>query len=135
MKYIPKICSIDTRQFSINANDLKDLKNVLVSLNMNFGVNESRSTIASKGLFLYSVDDCELMRLEVECKFSLNPEDSEEINATRRVSIDALQYLASIVVGTARGIIHAKTAGTALAGMVLPQIDLTSVIKGDFVID
>ena len=43
--------------------------------------------------------------------------------------------MATIVVGTVRGIIHAKTEGTVLNAIVLPPINLTEIIKDDILIE
>lgn len=39
--------------------------------------------------------------------------------------------MATIVVGTARGIISAKTESTVLSSITLPPINLVTVIKND----
>lgn len=43
--------------------------------------------------------------------------------------------MATIVTGTARGIIHAKSEGTLLAGIILPPINVMELIKNDLPIN
>ena len=43
--------------------------------------------------------------------------------------------MGTIVVGAARGIIHAKTEGTILNSVILPPINLVEIIKDDLVLE
>jgi hypothetical protein len=46
-----------------------------------------------------------------------------------------VQHFAVIAVGTARGVIHAKTENTLIKGLLLPVIDLTEIITEDVPFD
>ena len=59
----------------------------------------------------------------------------EELSKEGRVPVEFLRYMATIVTGTARGIIHAKTENTVLNATVLPPINLVEGIKNDLVIN
>lgn len=74
------------------------------------------------------------MVLELTAYFGIAPEGVAEIQKKSLVPVDFLRYMGTIVVGTARGIIHAKTEGTVLNSVVLPPINLVEIIKEDLVV-
>lgn len=134
MKQIPILKSIETEQFSINPALLKDRAAVSVETHMDFGISEDFTCIVTKGIFRYVEADNELLRLEIDCSFAVGSEQVDDIKENGLVDREYLLYLGSITVGTARGVIHAKTVNTALAGLVLPQINLTKIVEGDFIL-
>lgn len=72
-----------------------------------------------------------MLILELACVFDIASDGMEELKRESKIPKGFLQYMASIVVGTARGVIHAKTEGTLLNPVVLPPINLVELIKDD----
>ena len=64
----------------------------------------------------------------------VNEEGRDEIRTKGCIEVNFLRYLATIVTGTVRGIIHTKTENTSLNPIVLPPINLVEAIKEDFII-
>ena len=56
-------------------------------------------------------------------------------NGKLLLSKEFLRYLATISVGTARGIQHAKTQGTILNALVIPPINLMNMNIQDLVLE
>ena len=76
-----------------------------------------------------------MLILEMNTYFLIAPEGIEEIKKNGSVPVDFLRYMGTIAVGTARGIVHAKTEGTVLNAIVLPPINLVEAIKEDLVVE
>ena len=50
------------------------------------------------------------------------------------IPVDFLRYMGTIVVGTARGVLHTKTEGTVLNAYVLPPINVMELVKEDLAV-
>lgn len=46
-----------------------------------------------------------------------------------------MRHLVSLVIGTERGIIFAKTDNTPLSKIILPSINLKSIVKDDLIVE
>lgn len=125
------IRQIETKQFAIFPNEFTIGESVRVNSNYNFGIADGLTAIICTSTFRYEQNDKLLLVLELACVFQIAPEGVEAIKKNNKIPHDFLQYMASISVGTARGVIHAKTEGTILNPVVLPPINLTEIIKDD----
>ena len=76
------------------------------------------------------------MVLELACFFEIASEGWEEMKKDGRwvVPVDFLRYMGTIVVGTARGVLHTKTEGTVLNACLLPPINVAELVKEDFIV-
>lgn len=82
--------------------------------------------IGCRSVYIFRQGANILSSLTVYCYFEIAPEYVNENLAGGKlmVSKEFLRYLATISVGTARGIQHAKTQGTILNGFVIPPVNL-----------
>ncbi len=83
----------------------------------------------------YTQEERLLLVIEVSCYFDIENNAGKQIVEEKRIDVGFLRYLATITIGTIRGIIHAKTESTSLNPIVLPPINLMDVIKNDFVLN
>lgn len=135
MKIPYRIEQIATKQFAMFPEKFVNGKPVEIKAAHNFGLQKNLSVVRCTTRVQYFQDQELLMMLEVACCFGISPEGTISIKKERKIPAEFLQYMASIVVGTARGIIHAKTAGTVINHIVLPPINLTNVIRDDMLIE
>ena len=99
-----------------------------IESSFSFGYNADLTSIRCTASFKYSQNESLLLICEVQCFFDIAPEGGKQIRQDKKISVEFLQYMATIATGTARGIIHTKTEGTVLNELVLPPINLTEVI-------
>ena len=125
------IRQIETRQFAIFPDEFAVGELVRVNSNFNFGLANGLTAIICNSTFRYEQNDKLLLVLELACVFQIAPEGVQAIRKENKIPHDFLQYMASISVGTARGVIHTKTEGTILNPVVLPPTNLTEIIKDD----
>ena len=107
---------------------------VTVQSEFGFAVNEDLLSIRCISKFTYSQEDALLLTTEGHSFFDVNEDGRNEILAKGCIEVGFLRYLATIVTGTVRGIIHTKTENTSLNPIVLPSINLVEAIKEDFII-
>lgn len=77
------------------------------------------------------------MVLQVLCEFSIHPGDLQNMTSENKVTIPktTLDYFIAQTVGTARGILHCKTEGTPFNGVIIPPMNVTSMLDSDMVIE
>lgn len=76
------------------------------------------------------------MMLQTTCAFEILSEDWEKMHDEEKAVIPAslLQYFAMQSIGTARGILHCKTEGTAMAGVIIPSMNVTKIVDKNLTI-
>ena len=77
------------------------------------------------------------MVLQVLCEFGIHPEDLQSITSDNKVTIPkgTLDYFIAQTVGTARGILHCKTEGTPFNGIIIPPMNVTTMVDSDMIIN
>ncbi len=129
-----RIVRIETKQFAFFPDLFKNGEQVEVMTSFGFSVSLERALIRCQSKFNYLQGDNSLLILEIATFFQIADEGVKEIESQGVIPIDFLRYMGTIAVGTARGIIHSKTEGTALNPVVLPPINLVDAIKDDLIV-
>ena len=93
--------------------------------------------IGCKTEYLFKQKDVIVSDLTVYCYFMIEEGFVQSKIQDGKLTLDKefLRYLATISVGTARGIQHAKTQGTVLNPFVIPPINLMEIDIQDFVLE
>lgn len=128
-----RIRQIKTQQFAMFPDLLVNGKEVTVDSEFSFGVNTEVKNILCVTKLSYRQDENLLLTTEVHCIFDIREDGVNQLKEQGRVVVDFLRYLATIAIGTVRGIIHTKTENTVLNPVVVPPINLVEAIKEDFV--
>ena len=128
-----RIRQIKTQQFAMFPDLLVNGNDVNIQSEFNFGVNKEINDIFCVTKLSYIQDEKLLLTTEVVCFFGIKEESSKQISELGRIEVGFLRYLATIAIGTVRGIIHTKTENTVLNPIVLPPLNLMEAIKDDFV--
>lgn len=137
MNKIPfRINRIDNQKIDIHP-ELVDTNIGEFNIKSEFAFSGSlvNNVIGCRGIFSFFQDRTEVSKLTVDCYFDIDPLYINQNKKEETLTIDKefLRYLATITVGTARGIQHVRTQNTILNNVVLPPIDLTTMELNDFV--
>ena len=128
------ISRIETSQFAMFNDKFNSQENVNLSTSHTFVPSNDCNSIKCVTTIQFSQNDSIILILELNCYFVLDDNSSNEIRESMKIPVDFLRYMGTISVGAARGVIHAKTEGAALNGIVLPPINLVEAIKEDMVL-
>lgn len=123
-----RIANIKTLQFAIFPDNYINGEDVNVSADFNFAHNNALDSIRCIASIKYNQKELILIS-EVECIFRIAPDGIEELKKEGEIPVSFLRYMGTIVTGTVRGIIHAKTEGTVINSVVLPPINLVETIN------
>lgn len=129
-----RIRKIRTTQFAIFQEKYDSVNgNTCAQVQFTFGFSEENG-VQCISEFTYDQNETTIMKLELVCEFDISKQGKETIKETGKIDADFLRYIATIATGTARGVIHAKTEGTAINDIVLPPINLYETITEDFIL-
>ena len=131
-----RIVQIVTSKFEQHSDSFEVGPDIKMSSGYNFAVNDVAHRVRCESVYKYLQKDVELLDLNLVCVFEVEP---SAFNALKNgiditIPVEFLRYMATICVGTARGIIHARTESTPLSNIVLPPINLVEVIKEPLVV-
>lgn len=133
LKYI--IERVVTEQFAVFAEAYNSKELMTVSSNFKYNFGNKEPVIKVDGRFVFEQQDKVFLKLLLSVVFRIHPEDWEKVyfRDDQKFVLENLtaQHLASIVIGTARGTIHAKTEQGPFAGVILPGISLQEHFKND----
>lgn len=108
--------------------------NLAVSIKSNY---DKRSIGLNLGI-RFRENGNEFLKLESTCHFEISPNDwrgmSEPETGNVTLPKNFLNHLASIAIGTARGILHSKTENTPYNKFFLPLIDVAELGGKDLVV-
>ena len=136
MQAIPyRIQQINTLQFAIFPDKFINGEEMSTQAEFHFGYTPQLESIRCIAAIEYVQGDTLLLSCKVQCVFEISPEGIEELKKNMEIPAGFLQYMATIAVGTTRGIIHSKTEGTLLNAFVLPPLDLTQTIDHNLKIE
>ena len=136
MNTIPyRIHEIKTTQFATFPEKYINGGQVSISTTFHFALKKDIPSVLCSVEVNYSQDENLLLIAQVDCVFAIEKDAMSNLQQEGKISVTFLRYLGTIATGTLRGIIHAKTEGSVLNGLVLPPLNLNKVINQDFIFD
>lgn len=130
-----RMIKITTVQFAILGKVAADEYSIETSTELKH--TEDGSSIAVDMTFSFESNNEKGMILQVLCEFGIHPEDLQSMTADNKVTIpkSVVEHFIAQTVGTARGILHSKTEGTAFNGIIIPPMNVTTMLDSDMVIE
>ncbi|NVO09334.1 MAG: hypothetical protein HXX16_05155 [Bacteroidales bacterium] len=124
---------VQTEQFATIDNIFKNEDTIQIQANIDFGVNEESKIIGCIAKFQFEVQNQPFIIIGVKCNFEIEPKSWDSFISAETSSItfpkDVLCHLAVITIGTARGVLHAKTENTKFNQFFLPTVNVNNLIK------
>lgn len=134
-----QLIGIRTEQFAIVEQEFDTNKPLEIIIDFNVAKDDTRKVVSVLFLSKFLDQDKTIMILECSCHFKIIDESwnsfLESDSKTLKLPQAFITHLAVITVGTARGILHAKTEGTKFNGHILPTLNLTETFTSDARID
>ncbi len=131
------LTKITTEQFAAIEDNLESETDIQIQVNFRFAADDKQKLVGVFSAFTFESNKKQFLIIESGCHFAIDPDswskmlDSENNKLT--VSKGFLQHMAMLTVGTARGILHAKTENTPFNKYHLPIINLENMISQDSV--
>ena len=133
------LLGIKTEQFAIIDENYNSRKATDFGTKLEFKLDEINKQI---GIF-FDVEFVQgkkvFIKIIVSCHFMIDEESWKKMESSKDfkiiISRDFLTHICMITVGTARGVLFAKTEGTEFSNYIIPTIDLTLMITEDAVFE
>jgi len=134
-----RLVNIATTQFAtIDTVSIQE-DSIDIGVEYSFGINEENRILGCHSRFQFLSNKNTFIILHVSCEFEIESEAwLQFINKeSKKITFPKLlvTHLATITVGTARGVLHTKTENTKFNSYFLPTIDVTQSIKSDISIE
>lgn len=133
------IQKIVTEQFAISGEMPNENSKLNFISNIEFKPSLLTKTITVFSKFNFEEANKSFLVVEGSCQFGVHPDDWETFinknEALLKIPKGFLTHLAMLTVGTTRGILHAKTESTPFNRFFIPPVNLTILIKEDFVLN
>lgn len=130
-----RMMGIQTKQFAIVESAWKEGDKVNLKTNIRFGADTANCSVTVTTKFELVQRNKTFLIVEVACVFAIEPEAWTNMcignNKECILPHGFALHLAVLTVGTARGVLHAKTEGTLFNRFLLPTVNLTEIIEGD----
>lgn len=128
-----RMFKINVEQFAIFVEDMPQGQDAFsLETRLQFKISDEHK-IAPVARFLFANKNQPILVIEVCCEFDIHPEDWKAMLKGTVVTIpkETLSYLAAQTVGVARGVLYCKTEGTPFWALILPPINVASMISED----
>lgn len=128
---------VTTEQFAILEEGFEDKGNIRVGISLRFAADDTKNMIAVFAAFNFESEQKPFIIIEAGCHFKIEKEAWDQMfngeANVLNVPKGFLSHMTMLTVGTARGILHAKTENTCFNKYVLPTVNVSELIKEDVV--
>lgn len=129
---------INTEQFATVNDSISDNKEIEIQASLRFGVDQGQHIIVCFSKFEFEQEGKTILIIEVSCQFEIENASWEQLINAEEESIilpkGFAAHLAMLTVGTTRGVLHAKTEKTAYNPLMVPTVNVASMISEDVVL-
>lgn len=132
-----RLNSIATSEFAIIEDISVNEETISLKTGIGFNVDIKNNIIGVEPKFVFLSEDHPFMIVGVQCNFYITQDSLDENLLENKYTfpLGFITHLAIIAVGTARGVLHAKTENTPYNKYLIPTINLTEIINSDLVIE
>lgn len=135
-KYKFRLSEVNTVQFAILENFFdKNYAKISIGTNIEFGIKPINNSIIVFTKFQLKHAKNPFIIIETSCVFNIEKNTWNSLEKIDKIILprEFITYLAMVSVGTARGVLHAKTENTMFNQFCLPTINVEKLINADAV--
>lgn len=126
---------IVTDQFATIESAFIENEPINIIVGIEYGIREENKIVGCFTNFQFLIHDIPFIIIKVSCEFGIEESSwNNYIDDEKNVilfPLDFIRHLVLLTIGTARGVLHAKTENTRYNQYFLPTINLTELVKED----
>jgi len=136
-----RIIRIDTSQFALDERAYKEDCDIAMSVAVPVSASDDDHSIEVALNVQFKCETIPFIILEVKVKFDIEQDAFKALVVTKKkktlliIPVGLSRHLATLAVGTARGVLHERLSKTKLNDFILPTIDLTKFLEEDIILD
>jgi len=126
-----------TNQFDLNESEFKDKMDIGFNVDVKFGLNEKDKIIAVIFSPAFNQVDKTFLFLDITCHFRISEKSWSDFKKENKLKIPVgfLRHLVVLTIGTARGVLHAKTENTHFNQFLIPTVNVQDLLKDGIVFE
>jgi hypothetical protein len=126
---------VQTEQFAIIESAFIENEMIQLNAGIQFGIDEAFKIVACGFRFEFLVKNNAFLIVHVRCDFAVEDQAwSEFLNDSKtelRIPKGFLCHLSVLTIGTARGVLHAKTENTKYNQFFIPTVNANELVLND----
>ena len=130
-----RLLNIVTEQFAtFEVENIPDNNNLKSELQ--FSINPDNRVVACKMNFQFLHNNQPIVVLSIVCNFDVEEKSwNKNVLSANKITLPKhfLEHLCVITVGTARGVLHAKTENTTFNRFLIPNLNVSNLVAKDLV--
>jgi hypothetical protein len=135
-----QLMAMATEEFATFEENLQDGEiDLKIQISSEFGIDAESRRVQTSVRFGYFNNEQPIIILEASCEFQVVPDSWEGFFNKGRTNLTLpktlVQHLATITVGTTRGILHSKTENTPFNKYFIPLINVTEMFNENLKFD
>ena len=125
--------ALKTEQFATFEENFAEGGKTELTTGLEFKLSKSQKQIGVYATFTFEQDGKAFIKIKVSCHFTIAPASWNASVAGDKIVFPGgfVRHLATITIGTARGVLHAKTEGTPFNTFILPTINVQDLGNKD----
>lgn len=132
-----RLLNIATEQFAtFEVENIPDNNNLKSELQ--FSINPDNRVVACKMNFQFLHNNQPIVVLAIVCNFDVEEKSwNKNVLSANKITLPKhfLEHLCVITVGTARGVLHAKTENTTFNRFLIPTLNVSNLVAKDVVFE
>ncbi|MBF4515584.1 hypothetical protein IRZ71_04485 [Flavobacterium sp. ANB] len=127
------LIAIKTEQFALFEENYSSKKEMNVTTSLEFKINEGEKRIGVFATFTFDQTKKTFVKTQVSCHFVIDPNSWKSFIKENVIIFPKrfIGHLTMLTIGTARGVLHAKTEGTEFNKFILPVINVNELVDKD----
>lgn len=127
------LLSLKIEQYATFEKNFSESKKSNLTTGLEFKISKEQKQISVFVTFTFEQAQKAFIKIQVSCHFKIAVDAWNNFENESKIIFPKgfMAHLAMLTVGSARGILHAKTEGTKFNKFLLPTINVTSLIKND----
>jgi len=125
-----RLIKIVTEQFAVIEQEINE-QEITLQAAIDFGIDAQNKDMGCFCRFKFNTGDKTFIVIDLKCEFKVRKQEWETFVSENSIMFPAgfLRHLATITVGTTRGVLHAKTENTPYNKYFLPTINVNDFVK------
>lgn len=127
------LLGLKTEQFATFEENFSQKKKTNLTTGLEFKINKDVKQISVFATFTFEQTKKAFLKIQISCHFGIAPDSWDKFCSESSIVFPKgfMAHLTMLTVGSARGVLHAKTDGTQFNKFLLPTIDVTTLINED----
>lgn len=130
------LIDIDDSQFAVFPEKYVEGKEMEIGAIINIASSKDGTDLKCDSRIELKQDGNLILVTEISCKYKITEDSWEDVDENKKkLPSGFIRHIASLAIGTQRGIVIARTKDTPIHKIILPAVNIAEIIKKDYVID